>query len=880
MKRLYRVPGWLVRHVELLLVVGMALAAALPLFLQSGLLATRAGGDSPFLLQRTQQLVVNLRAGIFPARWMPDGALGLGYPFYDFYASLPYYLAALLDMAGFGTLLGIKLAQTAGMLLAALASYWLARELTKQRWAGLAVSAVYTCAPFHLVNIYVRGDSLGEFYAMAWFPLILLGIYRLRRLLNPGAAALLAFSYAALVLSHNISALVFSPLALLFLSLAASDAGVKNRWRYLAAGLAALGLGLALSLWFWLPALREQPLVQLQEQTTGYFHYSGHFRWKNLVQFQPIFDYTIHAERNPFQMGVWQLVLAAAAILGLIYRCARLKQMLSWQIGALIALLGYTYLMTPFSAWLWDRIPLLPMTQFPWRLLSVQALAVALLVGVLFELVPEKPRAWIGLLAAFFSAAYGLLGLRPVFIPLTNADITSERLMLYEGFSGNLGSTVRAEYLPRWLIPRPYSSAGLLELPEAPVALEGTLESAQLLDQSPNEQVWQITVPEASLLAFQTAFYPGWQASVDGTQQGIEPLDGLGLLGLRLSPGEHDVRLFFEPTTTRKVSSLLSLAALFLWGALLVLHIQRGKHFTRAGALLIVLVLSAVWLFAIPHPTAGRRGLVGPLVQDFAWAPLLHHEPGGIQFGMARLLNYALDGKVITPGSTYRVSLEWDRPVGEYAFTVKLVSVTAHLLEPAPVWVEATVPVGASELLLDIPPDLPPGMYVLRLAVSDGQQAVKALNSQGVEMGLLSSAPLTVSKAPRDGRQTPALAQYGPPGKPAVASLMNVSVRTAQEGMLEFELVWRSEAQAPLNYQLSLRLKTVNGEMLANRDLPPFYGIWPATLWRAGEIYTDRIIVPISAELTDDTYVLEVVLYDRLTLQAVGTAVINDLRIR
>ena len=33
-----------------------------------GIVNTRAGGDSPFLLWRTQQIAVNLRAGVFPVR--------------------------------------------------------------------------------------------------------------------------------------------------------------------------------------------------------------------------------------------------------------------------------------------------------------------------------------------------------------------------------------------------------------------------------------------------------------------------------------------------------------------------------------------------------------------------------------------------------------------------------------------------------------------------------------------------------------------------------------------------------------------------------------------------------------------------------------------
>ncbi|MBC7261588.1 MAG: hypothetical protein H5T63_06210, partial [Chloroflexi bacterium] len=84
---------------------------------------TRAGGDSPFLLVRLHQLVSLLRAGVFPPRWMPDAAYGFGYPFFNFYAALPYYVAALLKLIGFGHLWSLKLTQAAGFVAAAAAIY-------------------------------------------------------------------------------------------------------------------------------------------------------------------------------------------------------------------------------------------------------------------------------------------------------------------------------------------------------------------------------------------------------------------------------------------------------------------------------------------------------------------------------------------------------------------------------------------------------------------------------------------------------------------------------------------------------------------------------------------------------------------------------------
>src|SRR5512134_1706241 len=87
-----------VKRLPLIALALTSAIAASPLFLGSGFLNTRGGGDSPFLLFRLHQLYSALTQGVFPVRWMPDAAYGLGYPFFNYYAALPLYLAALFKL--------------------------------------------------------------------------------------------------------------------------------------------------------------------------------------------------------------------------------------------------------------------------------------------------------------------------------------------------------------------------------------------------------------------------------------------------------------------------------------------------------------------------------------------------------------------------------------------------------------------------------------------------------------------------------------------------------------------------------------------------------------------------------------------------------------
>ena len=141
------------------LIVAACALAALNLWLGAGIVQTHAGGDSPFLLQRVFELTANLRAGVFPARWMPDATFGLGYPFFNFYAALPYYIAGLLTLCGFDLLTAIKLTQTFGMFAAA-ATIWLYARTVLPRSGALIASIAYTLAPYHLVNLGTEAIQL------------------------------------------------------------------------------------------------------------------------------------------------------------------------------------------------------------------------------------------------------------------------------------------------------------------------------------------------------------------------------------------------------------------------------------------------------------------------------------------------------------------------------------------------------------------------------------------------------------------------------------------------------------------------------------------------------------------------------------------------
>jgi len=875
-------------------------AAALPLFSQSGLLNTRGGGDSPFLLQRLHQLVTALSDGHFPVRWMPDANYGYGYPFYNYYAPLSIYIAAAFRFLGFGYVQAIKLAQLTGFVVTGWAMFELGQRWFLSPWAGLLAAAAYTLAPFHLVNIYVRGDSLAEFWAMAFYPLVVLTFDHLFATVSSSqirkeiagsksvrigrqiprrermAIAIPALAFAGLVLSHNISALIFTPFVFLYVlfvwvlgqgKLKTSTGMLLNR------PLLALILALALSAWFWLPAMGERSLAQLKPVISGYFHYSNHFRSSDLVQPSFLFDYNV-AGGNAFRLGLVQMALALAGLIVLSVQSVRKRQpnllgskrpvlenkKYLYIVGGLIIA---TLMITPLSRPFWDNLPLLPFVQFPWRFLSILAFFAALATAGLALLPGRKVFVPILILLLFIAA---LGGLKTDFLSLTDADINPDRLALYEWFTGNIGSTVSAEYLPQTVQPRPYTSAWLNRgVRDAVQQLDGVISSSQLLDRKATRQSWQIdTQGSQSTITYPTMDWPDWLGSIGNIGLEVQPAPGSGLIESTVSSGEHIVELGLTRTPIRWAGELVSLAGFFaiIWLFWPKKPAFRSHRLRFQKAYLIILGV-LLGLFIILRVLPDKVLSNSNLTWDFAQMAYLHHDDQGVPFENGALLgSYEYSAEEVRVGEELEITLYWEEGRGSEA-TLALATPAVNRFKLAPVLVTETHnPTGdRSSYKFELPENAPTGLYVPRLTVVGAQP----LTPSGLKRGDLFLRPILViddlQPVDRDGPLLDARA---------------LRVTQRNPTTLDLKLQWATLKPLTQNYNFSLRLVDNLGTELDQFDGQPGYGFQPSSLWPAGVWVDDWLAFPLPEDLPKNPAMTPLALIVRL--YDVGTGEVKLVR--
>src|SRR3990167_9094954 len=106
-------------------------------------------------IMRIYEMDKCFKDGQIPCRWVPDMGYGFGFPLYNYYPVMPYYLGEAIHLLGFNLIWSVKITFILSLIVSGITMFLLGRKL----WGnlgGVATSVLYVCAPYHAVDIYVR----------------------------------------------------------------------------------------------------------------------------------------------------------------------------------------------------------------------------------------------------------------------------------------------------------------------------------------------------------------------------------------------------------------------------------------------------------------------------------------------------------------------------------------------------------------------------------------------------------------------------------------------------------------------------------------------------------------------------------------------------
>ncbi len=360
-----------------MIIVGLILAAPL---LQNAALCL---DDAALHVYRTVALDRALHDGLLYPRWFPDLAYGYGFPFFNYREPFGYYLVELVHLLGASVPLALNLVLAGSLIASGLTmNLWISDVF--DRPAGFVAAIVYMAAPYTVLDSLVRAN-LPEAIALALMPLDSVGFSPVAvagqpEIFRAGGAVLRGAAADAQHFQFDLCAGAWS--CTFLCCVVRSSAKDQPITRYsLLVTLFAFVLALALTAFFWLPALAEGQSAQLYLTHTARGN-DYHFNFASAAEVFGPPDPSDPALLNPplrIALGWAQIVLAVLGVV-LIKRLASREQRAHVIIAAIAAAI-FIFMALPISQPVWDTLPLIRFVQFPWRFVGRAILPIALLAG-------------------------------------------------------------------------------------------------------------------------------------------------------------------------------------------------------------------------------------------------------------------------------------------------------------------------------------------------------------------------------------------------------------------------------------------------------------------------------------------------------------------
>lgn len=534
--------------VSMLVLTASALYAVFPLLIHREFFS--GGWDLSVHLYHAFQVSAGIKEGVLYPRWLALSNGGYGGPITIFYAPLFYILTGGVNLIIPSLITSLKVVTFMGFLLSGISMYLFLRNFCGHL-GSLAGGIVYQLLPYHLFDLYVR-ETLAETFAFFWFPLILYFTYKGARENRISHWIGMALSYAGLVLTHLVSAYLFSFIIAayaLFLSL--RGGGLKV---FLNSILASL-VGLSLSAVYFIPMFLERKFVHIEWLTQGAWAHT-----RNFLFMKENSDNQFYIQLERIVMLVVLLVIISL-ILNYIKKERYGELINQHQILFFVVVFVFSLFMsTQLSMSLWELLPGLSTTQFPWRWLMISTLATAALVGISFDTLSfadiKKDRTTRITAALYLAILISSFYLSSVYLtakePMQQRDL--ERIL------SNGAELI--EYRPIWLVDKQKDFSG--ERGKTPVVFTKGQGTIEIVDWKSQSRLIKAIAPTASTLRISTFYYPGWTALTNGREIPIDIEKGSGAMLLSLPSGENTVLLKFRDTPLRKTAKWISILSFFV----------------------------------------------------------------------------------------------------------------------------------------------------------------------------------------------------------------------------------------------------------------------------------------------------------------------------
>lgn len=544
-------------------------------------------------IARLYDLHKALVSGHFPPRWVSNLGFGYGYPLFNFYPPLVYYLGEIFHLFGFSLINSIKIVMGLGLVLSSFSLFVLAGKFVSPKSALLA-SLLYLYAPYRSLDVYVRG-ALAESFAFVFYPLILFFIFNIFEKKNIRSFLFLSFSFAGLILTHSLMVFPFSVFLLLILFSLTFFLRNGPKIGNLLIVFFSLFFGFLITSYFSLPSIFEKKYTLVDEILIKELaNYQLHFVYlRQLINSAWGYGGSIYGllDGISFEIGKIHLILLITPLFYLLLVFWKIispkknnpfpqKILLKDQnlfskifpvdlylIIFLISLFFSIFLASFHSQFLWHLFKPLWYIQFPWRFLSFTALFIPLVIVISLEKFLIRP-IYKNILLIIFIVITILFNSK-YFKPSEYLRVNDAKYTAKKDISWRISKT-SFEFIPKG-VKTIFSDINTTQIaitekeisPSLYTVLKGKFKIKEIQNSS-HRKIALINTPGGGILRINLFNFQGWKVYLNGKEALIDDKNKLKLITIVLPKGDHKLVTEFEDTPVRTIGNYLSIISLIL----------------------------------------------------------------------------------------------------------------------------------------------------------------------------------------------------------------------------------------------------------------------------------------------------------------------------
>lgn len=521
-------------------------------------------------IARVYELDSALRDGQFPVRWVQHLGFGYGYPLFNFYPPLSYYGAEIFHNIGFSFIDSTKFIFLLSFLFSAIFMYiWVREHFGKL--AGIFAAILYTYAPYHAVEIYVRG-SLPSFVSYALLPLSLFLLDKLFKERKLNHSIFFGIVLALIPLSHILKLFSFTPFLLIYIIylLVENRNEVKRIFPYLIlSSLIAFGL----TAFFLIPASLEKNYTLVDKINTGeLFNYRLHFVCLKQF-FNSPWGYGGSLPNCQsglsFEIGKVNILIFFLALFFLA-RSFFLKKFSNFKFPIFIVFLFLLslYMANSHSLWIWERLSFLSYLQFPWRFLTLASAFSAFIGGFVIYYIDKNFGTKIALSLLIIFGFLAMFTVRSYFQPQRYLSVTDSYYTNLDDIKWRVSKS-SFEFVPKGVatklsdIKTTQIDIGENEIQKSSYSLIKGEAVVKVVSDKSQSKIFETDSKTDFALQINTFSFPGWKTFVDGKEIKYRDDNKLKLITTDIPSGRHSLTASFTNTLPRAVGNAISLVTIF-----------------------------------------------------------------------------------------------------------------------------------------------------------------------------------------------------------------------------------------------------------------------------------------------------------------------------